>query len=155
GTVKDCVLTCHWHQARFDLASGGTFDQWADDARAFPVEVRDGEVWVDLAPREDPRAHQRERLRDGLERNISLLAAKSAILVLVGREPLSEPSRIGLEFGTKQRQGGWGQGLTMHTCLMNLFPTLDEEDRPRAFYHGLSAVARDCAGMPPRYEIRP
>src|SRR5437879_12954365 len=30
GTVKDCVLTCHWHQARFDLSSGGTFDQWAD-----------------------------------------------------------------------------------------------------------------------------
>ena len=21
GTVKDCILTCHWHHARFDLAS--------------------------------------------------------------------------------------------------------------------------------------
>src|SRR6266567_3981295 len=55
GTVKDGILTCHWHHARFDLASGGTFDLWADDVRAFPVQVRDGDVWVDLAPREDPR----------------------------------------------------------------------------------------------------
>ncbi len=26
GTVKDCILTCDWHYARFDLMSGGTFD---------------------------------------------------------------------------------------------------------------------------------
>jgi nitrite reductase/ring-hydroxylating ferredoxin subunit len=23
GTVRDGLLTCHWHHARFDLASGG------------------------------------------------------------------------------------------------------------------------------------
>ena len=34
GSVKDCILTCHWHHARFDLNSGGTFDQFADDVRA-------------------------------------------------------------------------------------------------------------------------
>ena len=65
GSVEEGILTCHWHHARFDLASGGTFDQWADDVRAFPVEIRDGEVWVDLAPRADPHAHQRQRLLDG------------------------------------------------------------------------------------------
>src|SRR5262245_33754352 len=31
GTVRDGMLTCHWHQARFDLRSGCTFDLWADD----------------------------------------------------------------------------------------------------------------------------
>src|SRR5574342_533821 len=58
GTVREVILICHWHHARFDLASGGTFDQFADDVRSFPVEVRDGEVWVDLTPRTDPIAHQ-------------------------------------------------------------------------------------------------
>ena len=37
GTVCDGLLTCHWHNARFDLASGGTLDPFADDVRAFPV----------------------------------------------------------------------------------------------------------------------
>ena len=31
GSVEDGTLTCHWHHARFDLASGCTFDLWADD----------------------------------------------------------------------------------------------------------------------------
>jgi nitrite reductase/ring-hydroxylating ferredoxin subunit len=61
GTVKDCILTCHWHHARFDLTSGGTFDLWADDVRAFPVKIRSEEVWVDLAPPVDSHTHQRQR----------------------------------------------------------------------------------------------
>ena len=47
GTVADGILTCHWHHARFDLCSGGTFDQWADDLRRFPVELRGDEIFVD------------------------------------------------------------------------------------------------------------
>jgi len=31
GSVEDGILTCHWHHARFDFASGCTFDLWADD----------------------------------------------------------------------------------------------------------------------------
>jgi nitrite reductase/ring-hydroxylating ferredoxin subunit len=155
GTVQDGILTCHWHHARFDLESGGTFDQFADDARVFPVEVRDGEVWVDLTSRENQLAHQRQRLRDGLERNISLVLGKSAIGLLGGGEDPAEPFRTGLDFGARYRRSGWGQGLTMHACMMNLLPHLASEDRPRALYHGLSAVSRDCAGEPPRFVVRP
>jgi len=53
GTVNDGLLTCHWHHARFDLESGGTFDQFADDALVFPTQIRNGDVWVDLTPRGD------------------------------------------------------------------------------------------------------
>jgi nitrite reductase/ring-hydroxylating ferredoxin subunit len=155
GTVRDGILTCHWHHARFDLESGGTFDQFADEARVFPVEVRDGEVWVDLTPRENQLAHQRQRLLDGLERNISLVLAKSAIGLLNGGEDPAEPFRKGLGFGARYRRAGWGQGLTMHACMMNLLPHLAPEDRPRALYQGLSAVARDSAGEPPRFVVRP
>jgi hypothetical protein len=155
GTLQDGILTCHWHHARFDLESGGTFDQFADEARVFPVEIRDGEVWVDLSPREDRPAYLRQRLRDGLERNISLVVSKSAIGLLGSGEDPAEPFRVGLEFGSRYRRAGWGQGLTMHTCMMNLMPHLAPEDRPRALYHGLSAVSRDSAGEPPRFSLRP
>ena len=79
GTVNDGILTCHWHHARFDLATGGTFDQWADDARVFPVETRDGTVWVDLSRAGHQVDYLAQRLRDGLERQLPLVVAKSVI----------------------------------------------------------------------------
>jgi nitrite reductase/ring-hydroxylating ferredoxin subunit len=155
GTLQDGILTCHWHHARFDLESGGTFDQFADEARVFPVEVRDGEVWIDLSTRGDRPAYLRQRLREGLERNISLVVAKSAIGLLGTGEDPAESFRAGLEFGTRYRRSGWGQGLTIHACMTNLLPLLAPEDRPRALYHGLTAVSRDSAGQPPRFALRP
>ncbi len=156
GTVQDGILTCHWHHARFDLASGGTFDLWADDARVYPVEIRGEEIWVDIAPPGDPRQMHRTRLRDGLERNLSLVIAKSVIALMEGEQgdPV-EPFCIGLAFGTQYRRGGWGQGLTILTCLMDILPYLRPEDRPRALYHGLAAVAQDTDGNPPRFAVRP
>src|SRR5438552_5519096 len=91
GTVADGILTCHWHHARFDLCSGGTFDQWADDLRTYAVEVRDGAVLVDLAARHDPVAHQRKRLRDGLERTIALVVAKAVGTLADAGEDPAEP----------------------------------------------------------------
>src|SRR5919112_5794904 len=95
GTVQNGILTCHWHHARFDLESGGTFDQFADEAHVFPVEIRDNEVWVDVTARGDQLTHQRPRLRDGLERNISLVLAKSTIGLLGGGEGPAESFRTG------------------------------------------------------------
>lgn len=155
GTVKDGILTCHWHHARFDLASGGAFDLFADDVRAFPTEIRKDEVWVDLAPQSDMQARGRQRLRDGLERDLSLVIAKSAINMLDSGVLPVEPFRIGLEFGTRYRQSGWGQGLTILACMMNLMQYLAPEDRSRALYHGLSAVAGDTFGMAPRFTVQP
>ncbi|MFW6098228.1 MAG: Rieske (2Fe-2S) protein, partial [Chloroflexota bacterium] len=155
GTVRDGILTCHWHHARFDLSTGGTFDPWADDVRRYDVEVRDGQVYVDVAIHDDPREHQRRRLEVGLERNLSLVIGKAA-LVLGGKgaDPV-EPFRDGLLFGARYRRGGWRQGLTMHTCFMNMLPALAPEDKPRALYHGLSAVASNTFGAAPRFQLRP
>jgi nitrite reductase/ring-hydroxylating ferredoxin subunit len=155
GTVKEGILTCHWHYARFDLESGGAFDQWADDVRVFPVEIRDDEVWVDLAQHGDPRRHQQERLRVGLERDLSLVLGKAVLVLVEGEGDPVEPFGAGLEFGARYRQGGWGQGLTIHTCMMNLLPHLDQADRPRALYHGLAAVSSESFSEPPRFPIRP
>ncbi len=155
GSLKDGILTCHWHHARFDLATGGTFDPWADNVRVFPVQVRDGEVWIDLSPREDVRAHQRERLQEGLEREIPLVIAKAVVTLLSAGDDPSESFRIGLEFGSQYGPAAGGAGFTIHTCMMNIMPVLDAEDRPRALYHGLSAIARDAAGAPARFVLRP
>ncbi len=155
GTVKDGVLTCHWHHARFDLETGGTFDQWADDARVFPVETRDGTVWVDVSRAGHQIDYLRQRLREGLERQLPLVVAKSVIGLDDSDAPATEALRVGLEFGTRYRSGGWGRGLTTLACMVNLIPHLQDEDRRRALYHGLSDVAAESAGAAPRFAIRP
>ena len=167
GTVKDGILTCHWHHARFDLMNGGTFDQWAGDVTSFPVEIRNrNEVWIAVSPVTevaDTSSYHQTLLENGLKRNIPLMIAKAVIAMLLdsrNREGTSEKEmlntfRIGLEFGSKYKQSGWSQGLTIHTCMMNIVPYLDNEDKPYALYHGLAAVAQDCASMPPRFKISP
>src|SRR6188508_2770991 len=80
GTVSDGILTCHWHHAKFDLASGCTFDPFADDATTFATEIRDGAVWLDPRPREhEPLTYWLRKLSEGLEQQIRLVLAKSVI----------------------------------------------------------------------------
>ena len=155
GSVHDGILTCHWHHARFDLCTGGSFDLWADDTPNFPVELRNGDVFVDVTPRQDPVEHQRHRLAVGLERNLSLVVAKAAITLVDEAGDTLSPFSAGLEFGARYRMEGWGQGLTMLTCFQNLLPSLGREDRARALAHGLAAVAADSAGSSPRFVVTP
>jgi nitrite reductase/ring-hydroxylating ferredoxin subunit len=157
GTVNDCILTCHWHHARFDLASGGTFDLWADDVRSFPVRIEHGDIWVDVTAPGTARERQHKRLKDGLERNIRLVIAKSVLGLMHNgdQEAARTPFALGLDYGARNRQNGWSTGQTIGTVMMNLVPYLDADDRPRALYTGLTAIARDCAGQPARFAIDP
>jgi nitrite reductase/ring-hydroxylating ferredoxin subunit len=156
GTVKDGLLTCHWHHARFDLASGGTFDPFADDVRAFPIRIIDGVIWVNSAPPpHDPIQHWSTRLREGLEHTIRLVIAKSVLGLQTGGVDHRMPLQIGAQFGTAYSAEGWGPAMSILTCVANMLPFLTTEDRPRALYHGLLHVARDCSGQPPRFLIAP
>jgi hypothetical protein len=155
--VREGILTCHWHHARFDLASGGAFDLFADDVMVYPVSIEGDEVWVDLSVIRDPRTYNQKRLRDGLEQELSLVIAKSVIALVDPIEPATtiEPFRIGLTFGSQYRATGWGMGQTINTCMLKLVPHLYPTDRPLGLYQGLTAVASDTAGMAPRFSIDP
>jgi nitrite reductase/ring-hydroxylating ferredoxin subunit len=155
GSVCEGILTCHWHHARFDLATGGTFDQFADELRRFPVELAGDDVLVDLSPPQDPVGHQRKRLGDGLERDIPLVVAKAVIALLDAQPSGVDVFRAGLDFGVARRGGGWFRGLSTLTCFMNLLPRLEPPERAAALYHGLADVASDSAGMPPRFPLEP
>jgi nitrite reductase/ring-hydroxylating ferredoxin subunit len=164
GTVKDSILTCHWHHARFDLNNGGTFDQWAGDVHSFPVEIRnENEVWADISSIPSKGVNSYEMLlQKGLKQNIQLIIAKAVIAIFeqnqIGNdsEPgIVKPFCMGLDFGTHYKQSGWGQGLTILTCMINIMPYLGREDKPHALYHGLCAIAQDCANMPPRFAVSP
>ncbi len=160
GSVQDGILTCHWHHARFELSCGGTFDLWADDVRRYPTEIRGegdcAEVWLDPEPpTREPLAWFRQRLHDGMKYNLNLVIAK-AVIGLFGAGDTGEIAlQVGAEFGTRYSSNGWGAGLTILTAMANILPALRPEDRPRALYQGLTSVARECAGMAPRFPMEP
>ncbi len=155
GSVEDGILTCHWHHARFDLESGCTFDLWADDTPTFPVEVRDGQVWVKTTfGHADPATHWRQRLNDGLAHDIGLVVAKAVQCQLAAGVPKADVVRQAALFGAHNRDG-WGVGLTILTALGNLMPALPEDEAYLALFHGARRVAADCDGQPPRRERAP
>jgi nitrite reductase/ring-hydroxylating ferredoxin subunit len=156
GSVDDGILTCHWHHARFELASGCTFDLWADDVPTCPVEIRaGGEIWVKpVFGYADPAEHWHQRLEDGLAHNLSLVIAKAVHGQLAaGRRPADVVQQAAL-FGARNRDG-WDTGLTILTALGRLLPFLSEEETQLALFHGARRVAADCDGATPRREREP
>jgi nitrite reductase/ring-hydroxylating ferredoxin subunit len=156
GSFEDGILTCHWHHARFAVASGCTFDLWADDVPTCPVEIRaGGEIWVKPAfGYVDPVEHWQRRLADGLAHNLSLVNAKAVHGQLAAGQKPSDVLRQAALFGTSNRDG-WSTGLTILTALGQLLPFLPNEETHLALFHGVRRVAQDCDGETPRRERAP
>jgi len=153
GTVRDGILTCHWHHAKFDLAGGCTLDPFADDVPAFRTEVRDGIIYLDPQPVAlDRRTQAVRKLKEGLEQNIRLVQAKSVISL----EELGATDDVLLAtslFGLTNRASGWSTGLSIFTALVNVLPSLDDDDRRLALFQGVVHVARSTQGQPPNFDL--
>ena len=156
GTVEDGILTCHWHHARFDLKSGCTFDLFADDATVYPVEVRDGRVYVDVsAPPRDPVEGGLRRLEEGMDQNIRLVMAKAVVALLrAGADPDDVVRASGL-YGARRRRSGWSNGMTILSAMANVSDHLEGDERIAPLYQGILHVASDTSGQPPRVPLRP
>ena len=48
GRVRKGVLSCDWHGWSYDMEGGGCFTGGCDDLATFPVEVRNGDIYVDV-----------------------------------------------------------------------------------------------------------
>ena len=157
GTVRDGLLTCHWHHARFDLEGGGTLDPFADDVRTFPVKVEDDSVYIVLDDRASAQTAARwlGRLEEGLEHNLEFVMAKAAIALISGGSPASDVVRTIGKHGLRYRARGWSMGMSILTSLADVLPALATEDRPLALLHGAVSVAEDTSGQAPRFDLEP
>ncbi|MEE8169092.1 MAG: Rieske (2Fe-2S) protein [Phycisphaerae bacterium] len=54
GVVEDAVVTCPWHQWRFDLHSGACVENEQVRVLRFPLRIEDGWVTVNLEDAERP-----------------------------------------------------------------------------------------------------
>ncbi|MEX2286153.1 MAG: Rieske (2Fe-2S) protein [Planctomycetaceae bacterium] len=149
GSVKDGILTCHWHEARFDLCNGCTFDLFADDVPSYETHVRDGVVYVARTPRNpQDREYYTHRLQHGLRHSISLIQGK-AILGL--RKTNTKWNDVLCEIAAygAANHDAWGEGMTILAIVGRLATYLTPET---AFYTVLRAarqVAADCSNAVP------
>lgn len=92
GTLtQGCILTCNWHNWKFDLEKGETL-VGSDQLRRYPVELRDGAVWLDIS--DPPREAQ----------IAAALAALSDSFAHIDRR--MEYDRVAREIARLQRAGG-------------------------------------------------
>ena len=148
GTVSDGILTCHWHQARFDLASGCTFDLFADDVPAYETRIEDGSVYVSAQPRRTRDvAYHGERLRRGIEQNVPLVQAKS----LLGLLEADAFDRTIQEVGAyaTQHLASFSEGMVRLACVANLYPYLSNETAYQALFYAVRQVAAETSSAIP------
>ena len=103
-----CVLSCNWHNWKFDLASGANLLQ-GEGVRIYPVRVRGGQIEIDL--REPPREAHRRAVLAGLRRacdehDYARIAREQARYTRAGGDPL-EPLRDAIHRSHDRLQWGW------------------------------------------------
>ncbi len=91
GVLTDgCVLTCNWHNWKFDFESGETL-VGGDTLRRYPVALENGFVWLDLSdpPPEQLAARALEALRASFDdMDYGRMAREIARLQKAGGDPL-------------------------------------------------------------------
>jgi len=97
GTLRDGVITCAWHKWEFDLDSGGCLRGACDDLPIYPVEIRDGTIYVRRERDPDAAALAQRRLREGLMMGDVYLQAKAVAALLGAGCTQTEVTAIGLD----------------------------------------------------------
>ena len=149
GSLHDGILTCHWHHARFDLASGCAFDLFADDVPSYEVRIADGQVLVARSPRQQAdAAFYGRRLQRGLDIGVGLIQAKALLGLLdEDRDPAGVIATVA-EFAAR-RLASWGEGLVRLTCVANLAPYLSDDTRYLGLYYATRQIAAEASGAVP------
>jgi len=104
----DCVLTCNWHNWKFNLDTGENL-YGGDRLRTYPLEIRDGVIWIDLT--EQPYAERYAQLRDSLhdafdDYSYDRMARETARLIKIGADPL-DVLRLAIDWSWRKLEFGW------------------------------------------------
>jgi len=138
----------------FDLASGCTFHPFADDVQPYPVEVREGKIYVNVSANGANAVERwKVRLREGLEQSINLILAKSVIALRSLDTPPDAIVEVGALYGARRRRAGWGPAMTILTCMANVATKLSDADKVLALYQGLLHVSGETSASAPRIAL--
>ncbi|MDQ2695770.1 MAG: Rieske (2Fe-2S) protein [Pseudomonadota bacterium] len=151
GTVDAaCVVTCHWHNWKFDLATGDNL-YGGDRLRIYPVTVRDGEVWVDLT---DPPPQARKAgllacLHDAfIDHDYERIARELGRLMLAGGDPL-EAVVHAIRWCHERLEYGWSHAFAGTADWLRLYDERSTaEDRLICLLEAIGHMADDALRQP-------
>jgi nitrite reductase/ring-hydroxylating ferredoxin subunit len=146
GAESGCVLTCNWHNWKFDLASGANLDR-GEALRVYPVKLEDGAVWLDLTdpPLEARRARVLASLKGAFDdEDYERMARELARLSALG-DPL-EALRAAVSWSWERLEYGWTHGYAGMACWLRLRAerALDAEAGLAALLESLAPLAENC-----------
>jgi nitrite reductase/ring-hydroxylating ferredoxin subunit len=147
GTLgQGCVLTCNWHNWKFDLKTGANLDR-GEGLRTYPVQLRGGEVWLDMteAPVEVRRAAVMASLKGAFDdEDYERLARDLARLAELGDPRAALTAAIGwswqrLEYGWTHAYAGMADWLALYEERDG-----DREAQLICLLESLAHLAEDC-----------
>jgi nitrite reductase/ring-hydroxylating ferredoxin subunit len=150
GTLTEgCVLTCNWHNWKFNLASGATL-VGGDRLTRFPVRLEAGRVWLDLAPPDPVQRHK--EIIAGLVRGLDdldqqRLVRETARLIRLHADP-ADAVRAAILWSAERLEFGMTHAFAGAVDWLRLFdrPTSTEEEKLAALGEILGHIADDARG---------
>ncbi len=148
GTLKDGLLTCQWHNWKFDVTSGACI-QGEENVRTHTVTVDEsGAISVAVAPL-DP-AIEGPRLLASLQRGIERgyggqIARDTVRLLSLGVLP-AEIMTVGVIYGAARGEWGWGHEIALASDCLALTSLFEGSERALPLVQALGAIAEGLFG---------
>jgi nitrite reductase/ring-hydroxylating ferredoxin subunit len=149
GTLKDGLLTCQWHNWKFDVTNGECV-QGEEHVRSHTVTVSDGVVVVEIADL-DPEVERRrifESLRRGVENNYGGQIARDTIRLLDLATSPVDIVTLGIVHGVARTESGWGHDIALATDCLALATLYEGRDRAHPIVQALGGIAENAKNMP-------
>jgi nitrite reductase/ring-hydroxylating ferredoxin subunit len=151
GAESGCVLTCNWHNWKFDLATGANLDR-GEALRIYPVKLEEGAVWLDLTdpPVEARRARVLASLRSAFDdEDYERMARELARLSALG-DPL-DALRAAISWSWERLEYGWTHAYAGMACWIRLRAERaeDAEAGLATLLESLAPLAENCLRQGP------
>jgi nitrite reductase/ring-hydroxylating ferredoxin subunit len=151
GDIRGDVLTCAWHNWKFQLTDGKCLFG-GENIRTYPVSIRDGWVYVDVtdpAPEEIAPELFGSLLEAMGDADTGRLARDTMRLNAIGT-PLTEVIRTGVSYGATRAEYGWNHSLATLADCLTMASAFEGPLSTLPVIQGLATVSRTEVRRPPR-----
>ena len=159
GRVRKGVLSCDWHGWSYDMEGGGCFTGGCDDLATFPVEVRNGDIYVDVASGGKKRADAHFLLlKEGLLSHDSWTLSKAIAIMLAKGVSEDETLEIMVKHMVRHistSEDGGGGNLSMMMNGLKVAHMYDPEDRLIPLMMSATGAAGTLGDRPDRQPLPP